>query len=152
MKIGIISDTHGLLREEVVEALQGVDMILHAGDIDTPLVLADLKLIAPVIAVRGNMDHGGWAYSLKKTEYVECEGHLICIVHDLGKLDIDPVAAQCSVVISGHTHKPLIRRQGGMLYLNPGSAGPRRFHLPVSMAILTIIDSQLRPELITLPV
>ncbi len=136
--IGVISDTHGLLRPEAVAALQGVDLILHAGDIGTPEVLQRLKEIAPVIAVRGNNDKGPWADDLPTWEVAEVGPVFIYMIHDLKEMDMKPSAAEFQVVVSGHSHKPTIEERNGVLYLNPGSAGPRRFSLPVTLAILQV--------------
>ena len=136
--MGVISDTHGLLRPEAVEALQGSELILHAGDVGGPEVLEALEGIAPVVAVRGNMDRTPWARDLPETEVVEVGGAHIYILHDLATLSLDPWAAGFAVVISGHTHEPGAESEGGVLFLNPGSAGPRRFRLPVSVASLVI--------------
>lgn len=147
-RIGVISDTHGLLRPGVAEAFQGVDLILHAGDIDTIQVLKALKDIAPVKAVRGNMDRGGWADQLPATEVVEYGGVGFYMVHNIHEMDLDPSAAEFRVVISGHTHQPKIEEKNGMLFLNPGSAGPRRFHYPITAALLILEDSSLEPRII----
>jgi len=136
--IGVISDTHGLLRSEVEEAFRGTDVILHAGDIGRPAILEALKSIAPVVAVRGNMDRESWADSLPLTETVEIGSSLIYMLHDLYKLDIDPEAAGFNIVISGHTHRPDVKEKNGILFLNPGSAGPRRYDYPISAALLRI--------------
>ncbi|MBM4026399.1 MAG: metallophosphoesterase family protein [Planctomycetes bacterium] len=150
-KIGVLSDTHGLLREEVARRLQGCDLILHAGDIDSPAVLARLGQIAPVVAVRGNVDTAPWARKLPVEEYVDVEDRRIVVVHDLSTLSLDPAAAGFAVVIYGHSHKPAVEWKDGLLYLNPGSAGPKRFHLPVSMAILSLTDREIAPELMEIP-
>ncbi len=150
--IGVISDTHGLLREQVKNWLRGCAMIIHAGDIGGPSVLTELREIAEVVAVRGNVDRGRWARELSPTEYVQIDGASICVVHDIGTLDLDPAAAGINVVIHGHSHKPAIERKNGILYLNPGSAGPQRFHLPVSMALLHVEAAEILPEIITLEV
>lgn len=146
----MISDTHGLLRAEAVAALQGVEMILHAGDVGDPRLLDELREIAPLRVVRGNVDHGGWAAALPATDVVEIEGHALYMLHDRADLDLDPVAAGLSAVIYGHTHRPLIERRAGVLYLNPGSAGPRRFRLPVTVARLTVGADGLEAELVDL--
>ena len=148
--IGIISDTHGLLRPEAVEAMQGVDTIIHAGDIGKESVLDNLRVIAPVIAVRGNMDGSGWAYTLRKTEVVELHKTKIYVTHDINSLYIDPSSSHIQVVVSGHTHRPSIGRHNNVLYINPGSAGPRRFTLPVSSALLNIRGNSLEAKIITL--
>ncbi len=151
MKVGVLSDTHGLLRAEVVDRLRGCDLILHAGDIGGPSILAELRTLAEVVAVRGNVDTGSWASELSREEYVDIEGRRIVIIHDLRMLSLDPVSAGIDIVIYGHSHKPALERQGGILYLNPGSAGPKRFHLPVSMALLSLEDEAISTELIELP-
>jgi putative phosphoesterase len=141
LRIGVLSDTHGLLRPEALAALMGVHHILHAGDVGASEILALLRQIAPVTAISGNIDeHGPCAY-LPPTEVVELGGYLVYLVHSVYDLDIDPVAAGISVVVSGHSHRPEIARRNGVLYLNPGSCGPRRFSLPITVAILTIGDS-----------
>jgi uncharacterized protein len=150
--IGLISDTHGLLRPEAVQALRGAEIIIHAGDVGRPDVLGQLMAIAPVFAVRGNVDDGAWAAALPQTERLSFAGHEFCVVHILRDLDIDPAASGVSAVISGHTHKPLIEAMDGVLYINPGSAGPRRFRLPVTVGRLTIQDGKLTPEIIELAV
>jgi putative phosphoesterase len=136
MLIGVISDTHGLLRDEALAALKGVDHILHAGDVGDAGILAVLGQIAPVTAIRGNVDGYGACAQLNPTEAVELGGKLFYLVHSVHDLDIDPVAAGVDVVISGHSHQPGIERRGPVLYLNPGSAGPRRFKLPVTLAMV----------------
>lgn len=148
--LGIISDTHGLLRPEAINALQGVELIIHAGDIGKPEILDQLEKIAPAVAVRGNVDY--WANHLKMTEVVEVGDALLYVLHDLGTLDLDPKAAQMDAVIYGHSHQPSIESKHGVLYLNPGSAGPRRFDLPVSVALLHVTGKQLEAELVTLSV
>src|SRR5664279_2519756 len=130
--LGVISDTHGLLRPEAVAALVGCDRILHAGDVGAPEILDALAKIAPVTAIRGNVDTAPWARRLAKTEVVEAGGISIYMLHDLGQLDLKPGTAGFRVVIFGHSHTPEIKEKNGVLYFNPGSAGPRRFHLPVS--------------------
>jgi uncharacterized protein len=147
--LGIVSDTHGLLRDELLVALRGVDLILHAGDIGSPEALVGLQSLAPVLAVRGNVD-GGWAAALPETAVAEAGSALIYLLHDLQRLDLDPAAAGFQAVISGHTHQPDIYRQNGVLYLNPGSAGPRRFNLPISSALLHYEGGDLHPEFLRL--
>src|SRR5215217_6432318 len=147
--IGVISDTHGLVRPEAVEALSGVDMILHAGDIGNAAVLDKLGQIAPVVAVRGNNDRGEWAESLPQWEVVEIGAVSIYMLHDVKEIDISPAGA-FQVVISGHSHKPAVEERRGVLYVNPGSAGPRRFNLPVSLAHLKIEGSAVNAKLIEL--
>ncbi len=149
-RIGVISDTHGLLREQAVSRLQGCDMILHAGDIGSPSVLEELRRIAEVVAVRGNVDTGAWAGELEEVEYVNVEDRELCILHNIDRLDLDPAAAGIDVVVYGHSHKPVAEWKAGVLYLNPGSAGPRRFHLPVSMAVLRVGAEGVSAELIEL--
>jgi uncharacterized protein len=148
--IGLISDTHGLLRKRAKQALQGVSLIIHAGDIDTPNVLDELEKIAPVAAVRGNMDAMNRAGDLPKTDLVEFEGFHIYIIHDIQKLDLDPVAAGISAVVFGHSHEPAIYNKNGVLYINPGSAGPKRFKLPITLGRLTIDNGCFIPEIIEL--
>ena len=147
--IGVISDTHGLLRPEALAALRGSSHILHAGDVGDIDILDALKQIAPVTAIRGNIDTEGPTAQLLATEVVELEGHLIYLLHSLADLDLKPAAAGMSVVISGHSHKPKIETRTGVLYLNPGSAGPRRFSLPITVAHLHL-DATPRAEIITL--
>ena len=136
--IGVISDTHGMLRTAAQDALQGVDLIIHAGDVGSLEVLKVLREIAPVYAVRGNMDGGNLGAILSPTEVVDINGTLFYVLHDLGHLDLDPAAAGFSGVIYGHTHRPSLEEKNGILYLNPGSAGPRRFKLPVTLAIMRV--------------
>jgi putative phosphoesterase len=149
--IGVISDTHGLLRPEAMEALRGVEHILHAGDVGDPTILDSLRALAPVTAISGNIDVGGPCSHLPATEVVTLHGHTFYILHDRHALDLDPAAAGFSAVISGHSHRPLIEWRHGVLYMNPGSAGPRRFSLPVSIGLLTIGADGLQPRLVTLP-
>ncbi len=145
--LGVISDTHGLIRPEAIKALEGVEMIIHAGDIGTPQVLDTLQAIAPVIAVRGNNDKGDWVHALSETEVVQVGGVSLYVLHDVKTLDLDPGAAGFHAVISGHSHQPAMAKRQGILYLNPGSAGPRRFKLPISVARVIIhggtVDAQL---------
>jgi len=148
--LGIVSDTHGFVRPEVAKAFEDVEMIIHAGDIGKPEVLDSLQTIAPVIAVRGNMDRGEWARSLPEAEVIEVESILLYVRHDLGGLDLDPVAAGFRAVISGHSHRPAVRKRKGVLYVNPGSVGPRRFTYPVSLALLHIRGDTLGAQLIKL--
>ncbi len=152
LKIGLISDTHDLLRPEAREALTGVAHILHAGDICSVDVLTGLSAIAPVTAVRGNNDRGVWARTLHTTELIELGGCSIYMVHDLSDLDIEPRAAGVQAVISGHSHKPRIEERDGILFVNPGSAGPRRFTLPVSVGFLEVISGRLSARLQTLQI
>jgi putative phosphoesterase len=136
--IGLISDTHGLLRREALEALGGSDLILHAGDVGKPEILEALKQIAPVVAVRGNVDKGPWAQALPETAVAEAGAVVIYVLHDVNALDLNPTAAGFQVVVSGHSHKPEKTERNGVLYINPGSAGPRRFQLPVTVARLNL--------------
>ncbi len=147
MTIGVISDTHGLLRSEAIEALRGSHRILHAGDVGDFAILERLAKIAPVTAIRGNIDIEPWARNLPETEAVEIEGISIYMVHDLARLDLKPEAAGFRAVIHGHSHQPNIEERNGVLYLNPGSAGPRRFRLPVSVGRLTIESGEIRGQL-----
>jgi uncharacterized protein len=147
MKIGVISDTHGLLRAEAEQQLARVAHIVHAGDIGRPEVIARLRQIAPVTAIRGNVDTGDWAECYPDTETVRIGGRSFHVLHDINDLRIDPVSSGIDVVISGHSHQPRIETVDGVLYLNPGSAGPRRFSLPITLAILQLDESSLRPEL-----
>jgi hypothetical protein len=146
--IGVISDTHGLLRAEAVEELRGVSRILHAGDVGTPEVLAALNEIAPVTAVRGNVDVGSWATRLPTTEVVEVEGLSIYILHILTELDLKPEGAGLGVVVYGHSHEPKSEVRNGVLYFNPGSAGPRRFKLPVTVGKLVVDGGAVRGEIV----
>jgi putative phosphoesterase len=147
---GVISDTHGLVRPEVKDVFRNVDVILHAGDIGSIEVLNELRSLAPVVAVRGNNDKGDWANAIPETEMRDIGGAYIYLLHDLNELDLKPSAAGIQVVISGHSHKPLIEKRGGVLFLNPGSAGPRRFKLPVTVARLTIDGNTAEASLIPL--
>ncbi len=142
MRIGLISDTHGLLRPEALNALAGVERIIHAGDIGGREVIEALSAIAPVDAVRGNNDKGEWATELPEWLALEFEGVGIHVLHDLNDMDVEPTVAGFHVVIAGHSHKPLIEERGGFLLVNPGSAGPRRFSLPVTIGYLTVAAGQ----------
>ncbi len=148
--LGVISDTHGLQRPEAIEALRGSDRILHAGDVGAPEILETLGQLAPVTVVRGNVDTGSWARDLPETELVEAGGVSIYMLHDLGRLDLKPEAARFRVVVYGHSHQPKIAEKNGVLYFNPGSAGPRRFHLPVSVGRLVIAAGKVRADLVKL--
>ncbi len=152
MIVGIISDTHGLLRDEAIEALRGADHILHAGDIGDPEILDELRRLAPVTAVRGNVDTEKWARKLPLTEVVEIAGVSIYMLHDLDALDLKPESAGFRAVVCGHSHHPKMEERNGVLYFNPGSAGPRRFKLPVSVGKLFIESGNVCGELITLKV
>jgi uncharacterized protein len=144
IRIGLISDTHGLMRPEALAALAGVAHIVHAGDIGSADVLAQLRKIAPLTAVRGNNDKAAWATGIAETEVLELEGRSIFVLHDLAELDLDPAAAGFSVIVTGHSHKPVIARKGGVLYVNPGSAGPRRFKLPITIGTLELDAGEAR--------
>jgi len=148
--IGVISDTHGLLRPEAVEALRGAERIIHAGDVGAPDVLSALAALAPVTAVRGNNDKGAWAGRLPATAVLEAGGVSIYVLHDVSELDLDPAAAGFGVVVAGHSHQPLQEARGGVLFFNPGSAGPRRFRLPICVGRLHIDGRAARGELVTL--
>jgi putative phosphoesterase len=148
--IGVISDTHGLLRPEAIAALRGVEHILHAGDVGDPLILEKLRELAPVTAIGGNIDVLGPCSYLPATEVVTLHGHTFYMLHDRHALDLDPKAAGWAAVVSGHSHRPLIEWRHGVLYLNPGSAGPRRFSLPISLALVTIGADSLQPQLVNL--
>ena len=137
LRVGLISDTHGLLRPQAVDFLQGSDLIVHGGDICDPDILTALAAIAPVIAVRGNNDRGAWAERLRESELFQVGDAFIYAIHDLAAIDVEPHAAGVQVVVSGHSHTPSVRRDDGVLYVNPGSAGPRRFKLPISVGELT---------------
>ena len=150
--MGVISDTHGVLRPEAEDALKGAALIIHAGDIGPRSILEQLGNIAPVIAVRGNMDSETWAHKLNWTEIIEKNNLLIYLIHDLSRIDLDPAAAQVRIVISGHTHRPSISRHNGILYVNPGSAGPRRSKLPVTAALLHLDGESADADIITLQV
>ena len=146
----MISDTHGLVRPEALAALAGVERIVHAGDIGDQAVLDTLARVAPVTAVRGNNDRGRWAAEIPETEVVEVGGVSLYLLHDLHELDLEPRAAGFAAVISGHSHQPRLEEKDGVLYLNPGSAGPRRFKLPISLARLRIARGRVNAELVTL--
>ncbi|CDZ94797.1 metallophosphoesterase family protein [Pseudomonas saudiphocaensis] len=150
MLIGLISDTHGLLRPEALAALQGCERIIHAGDIGKPAVLDGLRALAPVDAIRGNIDTADWAQALPDRLDLQVGDLRVHVLHDLKELDIDPQAAGIDVVIAGHSHQPNIERRDGVLYINPGSAGPRRFRLPISLALLRPEGGNAQAELIRL--
>jgi len=150
--IGIISDTHGLLRPEALNALNNAELILHAGDIGNQQVLDTLKQIAPVVAVRGNNDKGEWAESLAEWEVVEIDDVSIYMLHNVNEIEISPAGAGFHVVVSGHSHKPSIKEERGVLYVNPGSAGPRRFTLPVSLAHLHVREGKVEAKIVELAV
>jgi uncharacterized protein len=150
--IGVISDTHGLLRPEAIEGLRWSERIIHAGDVGSPEILDALSTVAPVIAVRGNIDKAAWSRKLSETQVLELGGVCIYVLHDLAKLDLKPKAAGFAVVVSGHSHTPKQETRDGVLYFNPGSAGPRRFNLPVSVGRLIVEAGEVRGELLQLPI
>jgi len=150
IRIGLISDTHGLVRDEAIAALDGCRHIIHGGDIDTPDVLEKLRRLAPVTAVRGNNDRGPWARSLSLCEVVEFGAVSIYVRHDQAELDIDPFAAGIQVMVFGHSHKPMVESRDGVLFVNPGSAGPRRFTLPVAVGELLIAGDRVDARIIEL--
>jgi len=152
MKVGVISDTHGLLRPEAVELLRGSQHIIHAGDIGSPEIIPALEKIAPVTAIRGNVDTQSWARRFAETEVVELEGLHIYVIHDANALDLNPKAAGFAAVISGHSHQPKQEIKDGVLYFNPGSAGPRRFKLPISVGRLEITGGKLHAEILPIAV
>jgi hypothetical protein len=149
-RIGVIADTHGLLRPEALKALRGVELIIHAGDVGGPEILEALQALAPVYAVRGNTDRGDFGRSLPQTQVVPVGEVQLYVLHELFCLDLDPAAAGLAAVIFGHSHRPHLERKEGVLYLNPGSAGPRRFTLPVTMALLKVQKNGLIPKIIEL--
>ncbi len=149
-EIGVISDTHGLLRPAALAALRGVDRIVHAGDVGAPEVLRGLETIAPVTAVRGNNDHGPWAAKLPLTDVLELNEVMLYVIHDVKELDVDPRVAGLAAVIAGHSHRPIAEERDGVLFFNPGSAGPRRFRLPISVGRLRVGGGRVVGELCTL--
>ena len=150
MIVGVISDTHGLLRPQAIAALRGAELIIHAGDVGDPAILDALGRIAPVRAIRGNVDSEAWAHKLPETEVVEIADVAIYVLHNVHDLDLNPRAAGFACVISGHSHQPASERSDGVLYFNPGSAGPRRFKLPITVGRLRIEAGQIAPEIVTL--
>lgn len=150
MDIGVISDTHGLLRPEAFEALRGSQYIVHAGDVGDPAILVELETIAPVTAVRGNVDHGNWTKKLPETNVLEVDGVSIYVLHEIDRLDLKPEASGFAAVIYGHSHVPKQEMKNGVLYFNPGSAGPKRFSLPISLGRLIIENGKLKAELLEL--
>jgi uncharacterized protein len=150
--VGIISDTHGLVRPEAARALKGSELLIHAGDIGNPQVIEQLHEIAPTFVVRGNNDRGAWAADLPVTQVVEVGELLFYVLHEISQLDVDPAVAGFAAVVSGHSHQPSIQFRDGVLYLNPGSAGPRRFSLPVAVARVHVSGRQMRPEIVELRV
>lgn len=152
VRIGVISDTHGLLRPEALAALQGCDHIVHGGDIGGQAILDQMAALAPLTVVRGNNDRDAWAGAVPDTARVEVAGLTVFAVHDIATIGLDPATAGIDIVVYGHSHKPLAERRGGVLYLNPGSAGPRRFRLPISVAVLDIADGHASARIIELAV
>ena len=150
--IGVISDTHGLVRPEALRALKGADLVIHAGDIGNAEVIETLQSISPVVAIRGNIDQGEWARGFPETEVVEVEQTLIYVLHDLNTLDLDPAKSGFGAVISGHSHQPRITHHSGVMFVNPGSAGPRRFRLPMAVARLQINGSSIHSEIVELEI
>ena len=150
LRVGLISDTHGLLRPQAIDFLQGSDLIVHGGDICDGAILTALAAIAPVIAVRGNNDRGDWAPRLRESELFRVGDAFIYAIHDVAAIDIEPRAAGVQVIVSGHSHQPSIRRDDGVLYVNPGSAGPRRFRLPISVGELTIAGASVTARTVEL--
>jgi uncharacterized protein len=149
--IGVISDTHRLVRPEALKALEGVEQIIHAGDIGSPVVLEELCKIAPVTAIRGNVDVGDWAKGLPETAVLELGEAMVYVIHDIKLLDLDPRAAGFSAIVCGHSHVSMRETHSGILYFNPGSAGPRRFHLPASIGYLTVSGKEISGEIVTIP-
>ena len=149
-RVGLISDTHGLLRPEALSFLRGSDFIVHAGDIGDAEVLEELRRLAPLTAVRGNNDKGPWAKAIAETEVLQVEEVCIYVLHDLAELDLDPVAAGFRVVVSGHSHNPRIEERDGVLYVNPGSSGPRRFKLPIAAAELDVAGASVKARIVEL--
>jgi len=148
--VGLISDTHGLLREEAVRALEGSELIIHAGDVGKAAILDALRELAPVVVVRGNIDGGPWGRTLPPTAVAEIDAKTVYVLHNLDDLDLDPAAAGFHVVVSGHSHKPAQFEKAGVLYVNPGSAGPRRFNLPISVAHLDLGAQPCKVEFVEL--
>jgi putative phosphoesterase len=151
-RIGVIADTHGLLRPEALKVLKGSNLIIHAGDIGKPQVLEALQEVAPVVAVRGNADKGSWAQALPQSEAIEVAQTWLYVIHDLSELDLEPSAAGFRGVVCGHSHRPSVEIRKGVIFLNPGSAGPRRFNLPISVAVIDVKDRVLQPHLVELEV
>jgi len=150
--VGVISDTHGLMRPEAVAALRGSDLIIHAGDVGNPDVIKELSGMAPTHAVRGNVDAGGWAARLPMTVLVEVGAHRFYVLHQVSQLALDPADLGFAAVVFGHSHQPLIETRAGVLFLNPGSAGPRRFKLPITVARVGVAGRHVRPEIVELQV
>jgi uncharacterized protein len=152
LRIGVISDTHGLLRAEARAFLAGCDYIIHGGDVGGAAILEDLEALAPVIAVRGNNDGESWAKGLRETELIRLGGIFVYVIHDLSQLDIDPAPLGIRAIVSGHSHKPLIEERAGILYINPGSCGPRRFKLPISIGELRVEGGNVSARIVELAV
>jgi putative phosphoesterase len=152
LRLGVISDTHGLLRPQAVAALRGSDLIIHAGDVGNAEVLDALRAVAPTFAIRGNVDTAPWAARLPPTDIVTVGELQFYVLHDIGELDLDPPTAGFAAVVFGHSHRPSVEMRDGVLYLNPGAAGPRRFRLPVSVARVTVAGRELRPQIVELEV
>ena len=150
-RVGLISDTHNLLRPEAVDFLRGSDCIVHAGDVCDPRIVGELAALAPVTVVRGNNDRGAWATRLSETELVQVGDIFVYVIHDLAQLDLDPEAAGVRAIVSGHSHKPHIEQRDGVLYVNPGSAGPRRFKLPIAVGELIVRDGAVSARIVELP-
>jgi uncharacterized protein len=150
LRVGLLSDTHGLLRPEARAFVMGCDYIVHGGDVGSADILKELAAIAPVIAVRGNNDKGSWAQRLRETELIRVGNVFVYIIHNIEELDIDPVAAGVRVVVSGHSHKPLVEERGGILFVNPGSCGPRRFKLPVAVGEILVSGSEVKARTVEL--
>ena len=150
--VGVISDTHGLLRPQAVAALASADLIIHAGDVGKPEVLERLIELAPTFAVRGNIDTGDWAARLPLTQRLEAGPLRLFVLHEITQLDINPASAGFAAVVFGHSHRPSVETRGGVLFLNPGSAGPRRFKLPITVARVRVSDRQMQPEIVELQV
>jgi putative phosphoesterase len=150
--VGVISDTHGLMRPQALAALQGCDLIIHAGDVGSTAVITELSGIAPTYVVRGNVDGADWATALPMTEFVEIGGRRFFVLHEISHLDFDPADLGCAAVVFGHSHQPSIETREGVLFLNPGSAGPRRFNLPVTVARIDLSGPRMRPQIVELQV
>jgi uncharacterized protein len=150
LRLGVISDTHGLLRPQAIAALRGSDLIIHAGDVGNASVIETLREIAPTFAIRGNVDTGTWASALPSVSLVDVGPLLFYVLHDIADLDVDPMTAGFAAVVFGHSHQPSIETRGRVLWLNPGSAGPRRFRLPVTLARVAVTGRELKPEIVEL--
>ena len=152
MRVGVISDTHGLMRPQALEALQGCEALLHAGDIGSPQVIDALQSLAPVTCVRGNNDVEAWAKRIPESTTIEIEGVRIHLLHDLNELTLEPDVERVSVIVSGHSHRPTVETRAGVLYFNPGSAGPRQFKLPIAVGVLEIADGVVRGHILQLDI